>query len=170
MRIAELYDPTGIHEPIKLQQKLHLSKLNGRDWKEPLPPEEKVLWKTLLFEFVEFHRLWVPRCVFQPGSGDGDIRLVCFADAAVVAGGAAVYAGVELTPGCYSSALIAAKSRLIKGTVPRNELSAIMLMTELAFMVKRALGEQAKEVVYISDSIIALSWFFSLKKKLHLFV
>ena len=54
-------------------------------------------------------------------------------------------------------ALIAGKSRLMKGTVLSNELSTIMLMTELAYVVKRALGDQVKEVVYISDSKIALS-------------
>ena len=39
-RIAELYDPAGLMEPLKLQLKLHLSKLNGKDWKTPLSPEE----------------------------------------------------------------------------------------------------------------------------------
>ena len=74
-----------MHEPIKLQLKLHLSRLNGRDWKEPLPPEEQVLWKNLLVEFVEFHRIRVPRSVFPSGSGGRDIRLVCFANAATAA-------------------------------------------------------------------------------------
>ena len=45
-----------------------------------------------------------------------------------------------------------------------------MLMTELAFIVKRALGSRVKEVIYVSDSMIALSWCSSLEKKLRLFV
>ena len=76
---------------------------------------------------------------------------------------------MEIAPGVYSSALLTAKSRLMKGTIPQNELSAIMLMTELAFVVKQALGEPVKEVVYVSDSMIALSWCSSLEKKLRLF-
>ena len=44
-----------------------------------------------------------------------------------------------------------------------------MLMTELAYIVKRALGPRVKEVIYISDSMIALSWCSSLEK-LRLFV
>ena len=43
---------------------------------------------------------------------------------------------------------------------PRNELTAIMLMTELAYIVKRAIGPRVKEVIYVSDSMIALSWSF----------
>ena len=41
-RIAEFYDPAGLMEPLKLQLKLHLSKLNGKDWKTPLSPEEQI--------------------------------------------------------------------------------------------------------------------------------
>ena len=97
-----MYDLTGVMEPLKLQQKLQLSKLNGRDWKTPLNPEEQVAWRALLVEFVEFHRIRIPRCVFPPRAGTRDIRLICFADAAVAAGGTAIYAGVEITPGHYS--------------------------------------------------------------------
>ena len=45
-----------------------------------------------------------------------------------------------------------------------------MLMTEIAYIVKRALGSRVKEVIYVSDSMIALSWCSSLEKKLRLFV
>ena len=44
-RIAEVFDPTGLWGPVKLQLKLHLSKLNGRDWKKLLSPEEQDFWK-----------------------------------------------------------------------------------------------------------------------------
>ena len=169
-RIAELFDPIGLLEPIKLQLKLHLVRLNGKSWKAALSPEKEEFWREKLVEFVDLPSIPVLRCVIPAGFGNQDIRLVCFADAAKDAGGAAIYAGVEISPGVYFSALFTAKLRLMKGTVPRNELSAIMLMTELAFVAKRALGERVKEVVYVSDSMIALSWCSSLEKKLHLFV
>ena len=79
-----------------------------------------------------------------------------FWDAAAEACGAVIYAGVEVSPGVYTSSLIAARSKLVKATIPRNELTAIMLMTELAYIVKRALGSREKEVIYVSDSMIAL--------------
>ena len=53
-------------------------------------------------------------------------------------------------------ALMAAKSKLKKGTVPRNELSAILSMTGLAFIVRKSQGEQVDEIVYATDSMIAL--------------
>ena len=104
------------------------------------------------------------------GAGDKDIRLICFSAAAAAAGGAVIYAGVELPPGVYSSSVIVAKSRLMKGTIPCNELSAMMLMSELAFVVQRTLGKRVKEVIYVFESMIALVWCSSLEKKLRLFV
>jgi len=70
----------------------------------------------------------------------------------------AVYAWRELNPGVWSCSLIAAKSKMIKETIPRNELSAILLCAELAFIVKSALGSAVGEVIFAIDSTIALSW------------
>ncbi|XP_023320317.1 uncharacterized protein LOC111695291 [Eurytemora carolleeae] len=77
---------------------------------------------------------------------------------------------VETSPGMWSCSLLAAKSKLMKETIPRNELSAILLCTELAFMVKSSLGSEVEEVIYLTDSTIALSWCSSETIKLRLFV
>ena len=55
-------------------------------------------------------------------------------------------------------------------TIPRNELSAISLCTELAFLVKRALGDLVDEIIYCTDSPIVLSWCRNMRIKLRLFV
>ena len=93
-RIAEFYDPAGLMEPLKLL----LSKLNGKDWKTKLSPEEQSFWKTKFADFVSFHKIRIPRCIVPLDCGDRDIRLVCFADAAAEACGAAIYAGIEVSP------------------------------------------------------------------------
>ena len=51
-------------------------------------------------------------------------------------------------------------------TIPRNEL----LCTELAFLVKRALGDLVGEIIYCTDSAIALSWCRNMNIKLSFFV
>jgi len=78
-----------------------------------------------------------------------------------------VYAGKETSPGIWSCSLLATKSKLMKETIPRNELSAILLCAELSFMVKSSLGSEIGEV---TDSTIALSWCSSETIKLRLFV
>ncbi len=49
-------------------------------------------------------------------------------------------------------------------------MSAILLCTELAFLVKKALGDRVGEIIYITDSTIALSWCSNSNIKLRLFV
>ena len=55
-----------------------------------------------------------------------------------------IYAGGRLKSGEWSCVDLASKSKLMDATIPRNELSAILLSTELAFIVKRALGDLVK--------------------------
>ena len=66
--------------------------------------------------------------------------------------------------------ILASKSKLIDATIPRNELSAILLCTKLAFSVKQALGYLVGEIIYCTDSTIALSWCRNMNIKLRLFV
>ena len=73
-RIAEFYDPAGLMEPIKLQLKLLLARLNGKDWKTPLTSKEQDFWKKRFIELVDFHSICIPRCVVPPDCGDRDIR------------------------------------------------------------------------------------------------
>ena len=109
-------------------------------------------------------------CLPSEITSSSKIRLICLADAAEFAGGAAVYAGKEISPGVWTCSLLAAKSKMMKETIPRNELSAILLCVELAFMVKSALTSEIGEVIYVTDSTIALSWCSNQSIKLRLFV
>ena len=170
-KISELFDPCGFFEPIKLQMKLQTSSLKGKDWDEILPDQDQERWKEILKGYVNLQEIKIPRFCLPRNEGSGSkIRLICLADAAEFAGGAAVYAGRETSPGIWSCSLLAAKSKLMKETIPRNELSAILLCPELAFMVKSSLGSEIGEVIYLTDSTIALSWCSNETIKLRLFV
>ena len=89
--LAELYDPCGFWEPWKLQLKLLLQSLAGMDWDEFIPDEQQGEWKQKLSKLVAFHKLSVPRiCIPADKELTSGIRLICVADAATTAGGAAV--------------------------------------------------------------------------------
>jgi len=170
-KIAEIFDPVGLWEPIKLNLKLMASELNGLEWDSPLPEKMQEIWKEKLQEFVDYKMLSAVRGgIPTDEEADSKIRLIVMADAAEHAGGAAVYAGRRLKTGGWSCKLVAAKSKLMKYTIPRNELSAILLATELAFLVKKALGDKIQEILYITDSTIALSWCHNTSKKLRAFI
>ena len=68
-------------------------------------------------------KLTAPRCIIPAYKiYVFKIRLICICDAAEHAGGAAVYAGRKLLYGTWSWAMVLAKSKLKKGTIPRNKL------------------------------------------------
>ena len=166
-KIATLFDPLGIWEPIKLQLKLHSAALNSTPWDKHISSEQELFWKTKLPEFVDYENLSANRCVVPPDAeSTSAIRLLCLSDAGVSAGGAAVYAGRKTKDGSWSCSLLVSKSRLMKATVPRNELDAIMLMAELGYVSKRALGSLVDQVFYFTDSTIALSWIHNTSIKL----
>ena len=90
-------------------------------------------------------------------------------DAATSAGGAVVYAGRKLQDGSWTCNLLASRSKLMNATIPRNELSAIMLMAELAFVVKKSLGSKIEKIIYLTDSTIAMCWMHNINIKLRAF-
>ena len=170
-KLAEFYDPIGLFEPLKLQFKLGLSALNQFTFDEALPLDLQAEWREALATLTQLSSLVIPRSVIPIDSPtDAPIRLICLSDAGESAGGAVVYAGVKLPDGTYSCGLLASKSRLLSATVPRNELSAIMTMTELVFIIKRAIGDRVEEIIYCTDSMIALSWCHNTAIKLRMFV
>ena len=170
-KISEVFDPCGFWEPIKVQMKLEMKKIQDLDWDTIIPKEQQTLWKETLRGYVYLHEIVIPRfCIPSLRVAEPKIRLICLSDAAELCGGAAVYAGRRYHDGSWSCSLLASKSKMLHATIPRNELSAILLCTELAFLVKKALGDKVGEIIYVTDSTIALSWCNNTNIKLRLFV
>ena len=170
-KIAEIFDPIGLWEPYKLQLKLEQTTLNGVDWDLELNEELQHHWSERFKEFVELPNLKTPRCVVPVNAVDPTkMRLVCVSDAAVGAGGTAIYAGFLLHDGSYSCMLLTSKSKLFDMSIPRNELSAIVEMSKLAFVTKKALGDLVQDVLYFTDSTIAMCWCQNTSKRLKTFV
>ena len=102
--MAELYDPCGFWEPWKLQLKLMSQTLAGMEWNEHICAEDQELWKQQLSRLVDFPKLSIPRiCIPADKDSLSGIRLICVTDAAINAGGAAVYAGRKLKDSCYAN-------------------------------------------------------------------
>ena len=92
-KVAEFYDPIGIWEPVKLQMKLHLSKLKDLDWDAPIAQSDQLFWKDKLLEVLEYPNMKVNRCVVPEDAILDTARLICVSDASTNAGGAAIYLG-----------------------------------------------------------------------------
>ena len=133
--------------------------LKGLDWDKEIPSTEQEKWTEIIKMFVDLNDIQMPRCCIPSDEeSESKIRLICLANAAKFAGGAVVYAGRKLKSGNWSCSILASKSKLMDATIPRNELSAILLCTKLAFLVKRALRDLVDQIIYCTDSTIALRW------------
>jgi hypothetical protein len=171
-KLAELWEPMGIWEPLKVQLKLSAQTLNGLNWDMPLLPDVQEYWHGKFKEFIDIPKLEVDRSVLSWALSEPDskIRLLCLSDAAARCGGAAIYAGKKLVDGTYSCYLLTSRSKMMCNTIPRNELESIRIGANLALEVKNALGDQVSDILFFTDSQIALSWCHNKEKKLRLFV
>lgn len=170
-RIAEFYDPVGWWEPLRLQLKLSFQELNALDWGDVVPDDQHDMWIEHFLELEKAHQLTIPRCIVPTTVGaDWKIRLICLSDAAEGAGGTAIYGGIELPDGSFTCNLLLAKSRVMKQSVPRNELEAILLMADSALAVANALGDRVCEVRYFTDSVVAMCWVLNTRKRLRMYV
>ena len=157
-KLAELYDPASIWEPLKLKLKLEFTSFNGRTWDDALTNDEKIKWSGYLEEYMKLGDLKIDRCVVPADAEDLNMRMICISDASEKAGGAAIYATFKLRSGKYSAQLLTARSHLMESTVPRNELEAIMIMTYAAHVTYRSMVKYVEDILYFTDSRIALCW------------
>jgi hypothetical protein len=166
-RVAEFYDPVGLFEPLKLSLKLALSELNALGWLDPIPQDRHEIWIRLLTAMEDSRELRLTRCI-RPEQTSDNARLICLSDAAEYAGGCAIYVGYPMSDESYSCRLVCARSRLMKHTIPRNELEAILLAAEASLVVQKALKGKVQEIFYFSDSTIAISWVLNTSKRLRM--
>jgi hypothetical protein len=170
-RIAEMYDPVGLWEPLKVQCKLAFQHLSGLEWTDPVLVSEAETWLKLIPLISAAPVCLIPRLAFPiQAPPNAPVRLLCLADAGTNCGGTAVYGGVKLGDGTWSCPLLYSKSKLMSNTVPRNELASIVLMADAALLVQKALGSRVKEVFYFSDSAIAICWILNTSRRLRMWV
>jgi len=168
-RVAELYDPCGWWEPVKLQMKLAMQSLNGLEWSDPVPSECWEEWVKLFSLMSQLKAVTIPRTFLPKGADSATkIRLLAVSDAAASACGVAVYAGVELDDGSYTCDLVLAKSKMVHSTIPRNELEGVVLGAEALLAVQRALDGRVESTRLHTDSRIVVCWVLNTTKKLRM--
>ena len=141
-------------------------------WDDEIDEEAKKVWVDLIKEAVFAGYLFFPRCS-RPANAIGGPYLVSFPDGSFVAFAAAVFLRWELPcdhpdpalcDGDFSAQLMCAKSRVtpLSGlTIPRSELSGMVLSSRLTLTVARALSVEESMhptgSVTLSDSECSIS-------------
>ena len=156
--VGRLCDPPCLLSPVTIQGKelLQLAWQQQTSWDQPLP--KLIIKKARLYLKHHQHteNLLISRQAF-----DAKAELMIFTDASTQALAAVAYV-VSKMEGITTSRLLWAKHKLarIKGseTVPRLELAAAVMGTELAFFVCKAFQWDLNRVTYFTDSITVLWW------------
>ncbi|XP_025262293.1 uncharacterized protein LOC112637250 [Camponotus floridanus] len=158
---AQIFDPLGWLAPVTARAKILIQSawMKQLDWDAPLPQSDETLWRRLLedlplLEQLRLHR-WL-RADDQPKR----VELHGFADASERGYAAVVYLRVVSSPSTTIK-LLAAKSKVapIKPvSLPRLELCAAVLVTNLTFHLREALDLLSAPVTLWSDSRVTLQW------------
>ena len=158
-KAAEIFDPLGLYEPFKAALKRSLSEISHLDWKDSLPQSQQDIWSSHLRLWPDLRKITFPRSTIPTNAQYPlECRLICVTDASRDCGGACIYVSYRLNDQKFSARLLASKSRLLKFSVPRNELEAIEIGVELVFATVVSLETTFTEIIIGTDSMVAMCW------------
>ena len=81
-RVAELYDPCGWWEPLKVQMKLTMQHFNGHEWTSPVPEEKHATWVKLFTLMNQVRTIAILWCIIPTiAEPDLNIRILTVTDA-----------------------------------------------------------------------------------------
>ena len=161
--VSKNFDILGWISPAVLQMKLlyqHLWTLKLH-WDDPVPPDIRHQHEKWRNQLQSLSSQQLPRYYFRKDATPLTIELHGFADASLKAYGAVVYIRSTYTHHPPLVTLVLSKTRVAKltpSTVPRQELCAALLLTQLLNEVKQVLNIPDKDIWAWSDSSIVLSW------------
>ncbi|XP_015115597.1 uncharacterized protein LOC107040164 [Diachasma alloeum] len=160
--IAQIFDPLGFIAPVVVQGKILLQDLwrLKLKWDDPLPDEYVQRWKTFRENLKDLDRVTVPRWL-RISTETLNIHIHGFADASTVAMSAVVYIRAKTINDSTSTVLACAKTKvapLKRMTIPRLELTAALLLTQLVASTEQMLQLDQVDTYLWSDSSVALAW------------
>ncbi|XP_018395111.1 PREDICTED: uncharacterized protein LOC108773703, partial [Cyphomyrmex costatus] len=160
--IAKLYDPLGWAAPVVIVAKILLQELwllKG-DWDDPIPQEFVQRWQNYISDLPRLDCIRVPRWTGQHKDNLW-FEVHGFADASNRAYAAVTYLRVVHSSTNFQVSLLSAKTKVapVKTlSIPRLELSAVVLLGRLLQWTKKSLGLSHVPIYGWTDSTIVLSW------------
>ena len=160
-----VYDPFGLLTPVTASIKVDTSQAvketDGWDDEISLDLHNKCvknLWRLYKLKGMKFSRAKVPI-----DAVDLKMNLKACVDAATKLKILGVWASFKRKNGEYSCQLLIGRSLLsISGTIPMEELEALMLGSNLLRICRRALEKWVDDFGLIGDSVISICWIFDI--------
>ena len=161
-KVSEIFDLNGKIKPITATMKLDLHTLvkTGLDWDDALPDELRPIWVSHSEMMEKIGKIKFQRAVVPKDAISLDIETIDAADASQKLACVAIYARFLKKDGTHSCQLIFSRSKLIPDGLsqPRAELFAATLNAHTGEIVRRALQENHKGKMKLTDSQVVLHW------------
>ena len=174
--INSVFDPIGFLAPVIIDGRLILRDVvsTGIDWDEPLPYDTEVKWKHWLNSLNDLNCVNISRSLFEVSlSTLNNLELHIFSDASEKAIAAVVFiVGFASIETRYVSFVMGkAKVAPSKGhTIPRLELCAAVLATELYILVSENLHVDLKKICFYTDSRVVLGYIGNQSRRFYTYV
>lgn len=173
--IARIYDPLGILSPTTILLKIMMQDLwkDKIPWDDPIPNSIMNTWLEFNSQIDLLKSIGINRYFRAQSPFDSIIQLHGFCDGSGKAYAAVIYFRSISSNGKISINFVVAKTRVnpIKHvTLPRIELCAAYLLSQLCSLVVEAVPIVIKEIYLWSDSQIVLNWINSPPTKGNQFV
>lgn len=174
--INSLFDPLGFLAPVTVQGRLLLRELvsQGTDWDTPLPEEKFMKWQGWQDSLQELNELNIPRTYASFSLTRAKSTELCiFSDASVKAIAAVSYLKVKAEDGLLEVSFVLGKAKLAplaELTIPRLELCAAVLATEIAEQVREEIGQRLDKITFFTDSKVVLGYINNESRRFYVYV
>ena len=172
-KFSAVFDMYGKLEPVRAKMKLDARSATEEtdEWDGEVTQGLRDRWCDNFWRLQKLKGLKFQRARVPVDAVDTNLYLVGCVDAAAQLKIAGVWARFKRKNGEYSSQLVIGRSLLSRkdGTIPKEELEAMTMGSNLLWICRRALEGWLKDYMLCGDSVIAICWVTSEKKRLSLF-
>ncbi|XP_077971393.1 uncharacterized protein LOC120335312 [Styela clava] len=173
--LGQVYDPLGFIQPFLIPARRILQDLCflGYSWDDPVEGDLYDGWEKWISTLPSLRELTIQRCYKPEGFEAANVQLHCFCDASRVGYGAVAYLRLENESGEVHCAFVKGTARVTPKklvTIPRLELTAAVVATEVAHSVTNALDYEIHETCFWTDSMTVLQMLNSRSQRFKTFV
>ena len=170
---SSVFDLPGKLVPILVGFKLDVRDAvrETKGWDDAVSPELRAKWVKNFLRMEKLKGIKFNRARMPPNAVSEKMDLITAVDAASCAKIVGSWGRFRLDNGKFSCQQILGRSLLADEdeTIPKKELEALMMGSNLAWIVRQALEGWITSHIVVGDSSIALCWTTSEKKRLSLF-
>lgn len=172
--VNSLYDPMGFLAPVTIQGKLLLRDVvsTTTDWDAPMPEDILAKWQQWKGSLQALQDLKVPRTYSSGSTAPTRRELHIFADASEKAIATVAYMKTS-SPTDEQIGIILGKAKVAPKhapTMPRLELCAALLATEIGSFIQDNLNLALDSTSYYSDSKVPLAYIKNRTKRFYVYV